>query len=89
MSNDELQTPRLRLAQAAQRLGVDIRTVKRWIKKGKLRALKPGKCVQVLESDVLELLSESQVPAERPRAERHAGPRQREAWQKKALQGLE
>ena len=55
----------LPLPEAAERLGVSIYTVRRWIKDGKLRAFRPGKEYRVQEADLEEFLAAREV---RPKA---------------------
>jgi excisionase family DNA binding protein len=55
----------LSLHEAAERLGVSVYTVRRWIKDGKLRAFKPGKEYRVREPDFEEFLRAREV---RPKA---------------------
>lgn len=87
MSDAELTEPRVRLAEAARLLGIATRTAKRWIRSGRLRAFKPGRCVVVLRSDVTALLEESEVQPARPRPERTDTRRQQ--WRRRSLKGLE
>jgi len=57
----------LPLPEAAERLGVSIYTVRRWIKDGKLRAFRPGKEYRVREADLEEFLAAREVrPKEVP-----------------------
>jgi excisionase family DNA binding protein len=49
----------------ADELGVDVETVRRWIKAGRLRAFKPGKEYRILKSDLEEFLRAREV---RPKA---------------------
>jgi excisionase family DNA binding protein len=51
----------LSLSEAAERLGVSIYTVRRWIKDGKLRAFRPGKEYRVQEADLEEFLAAREV----------------------------
>jgi excisionase family DNA binding protein len=51
----------LSLPEAAERLGVSIYTVRRWIKDGKLRAFRPGKEYRVQEADLEEFLAAREV----------------------------
>jgi excisionase family DNA binding protein len=51
----------LPLPEAAERLGVSIYTVRRWIKDGKLRAFRPGKEYRVREADLEEFLAAREV----------------------------
>jgi excisionase family DNA binding protein len=55
----------LPLPEAAERLGVSVYTVRRWIKDGKLKAFKPGKEYRVREGDLEEFLAAREV---RPKA---------------------
>lgn len=88
MSDDEVREERVRLAEAARLLGIDRRTLRRWIGAGRLRATKPGRCVLVFLADVKAILEEGQVETSRPRVERRAGRQQRDAWLRRALKGL-
>src|SRR5215217_6940326 len=54
------------LSTVAGRLGVSERTVRRWIKAGKLRAYRPGRDFRIPESALTELVEESEV---RPKAQ--------------------
>jgi excisionase family DNA binding protein len=60
-ATEELLSPQ----EAADRLGVSVYTVRRWIKDGKLRAFKPGKEYRVREADLEEFLAAREV---RPKA---------------------
>jgi excisionase family DNA binding protein len=62
-ATDEL----LSLQEAADRLGVSVYTVRRWIKDGKLRAFKPGKEYRVREPDFEEFLRTREVRPKAPR----------------------
>jgi putative resolvase len=57
----------LPLPEAAERLGVSIYTVRRWIKDGKLRAFRPGKEYRVQEADLEEFLAAREVRPKAPR----------------------
>jgi excisionase family DNA binding protein len=57
----------LSLQEAADRLGVSVYTVRRWIKDGKLRAFKPGKEYRVREPDFEEFLRTREVRPKAPR----------------------
>src|SRR5215212_4363833 len=70
----------LPLPEAAERLGVSVYTVRRWIKDGKLRAFKPGKEYRVREADLEEFLAAREV---RPKAPR------RSPYEPSLLNGLE
>ncbi len=54
------------LSTVAGRLGVSERTVRRWIKAGKLRAYRPGRDFRIPESAVKEFVEESEIA---PKAE--------------------
>jgi len=56
----------LSLQEAADRLGVSVYTVRRWIKDGKLRAIKPGKEYRVRQSDLEEFLRSREVHPKAP-----------------------
>lgn len=51
----------LSLSAVAGSLGVSERTVRRWIKSGKLKAYKPGRDYRIPESALRELVEESEV----------------------------
>jgi excisionase family DNA binding protein len=51
----------LSLSAVAGTLGVSERTVRRWIKAGKLRAYRPGRDYRIPESALRELVEESEV----------------------------
>ena len=51
----------LSLTEVAGLMGVSERTVRRWIKSGKLRAYKPGRDYRIPESAVRDLVEESEV----------------------------
>jgi excisionase family DNA binding protein len=57
----------LPLPEAAERLGVSVYTVRRWIKEGKLRAFRPGKEYRVREPDFEEFLRTREVRPKAPR----------------------
>ena len=56
----------LSLSAVAGSLGVSERTVRRWIKSGKLKAYKPGRDYRIPESALRELVEESEIS---PKAE--------------------
>jgi excisionase family DNA binding protein len=56
-STEELLSPQ----EAADRLGVSVYTVRRWIKDGKLRAFRPGKEYRLREHDLEEFLRVREV----------------------------
>jgi excisionase family DNA binding protein len=56
----------LPLPEAAERLGVSVYTVRRWIKDGKLRAFRPGKEYRVREADLEEFLAAREVHPKGP-----------------------
>jgi excisionase family DNA binding protein len=56
----------LSLPEAADRLGVSVYTVRRWIKDGKLRAFKPGKEYRIREVDLEEFLQAREVRPKGP-----------------------
>lgn len=56
-STEELLSPQ----EAADRLGVSVYTVRRWIKDGKLRAFRPGKEYRLREPDLEEFLRAREV----------------------------
>jgi excisionase family DNA binding protein len=51
----------LTLSEVAGTMGVSERTVRRWIKSGKLRAYKPGRDYRIPESAVRTLVEESEI----------------------------
>jgi excisionase family DNA binding protein len=51
----------LPLPEAAERLGVSVYTVRRWIKDGKLKAFRPGKEYRIREADLEEFLAAREV----------------------------
>src|SRR5829696_7050781 len=68
------------LSTVAGRLGVSERTVRRWIKSGKLKAIRPGRDYRISEDAVRQLMEESEVypkvqaplwPEAEPEPERH------------------
>lgn len=70
----------LSLSEAAQLLDMSERTVRRWIKSGKLKAYKPGRDYRVPESAIGKMMEESEAypkapgPARQPDLEEPAGP---------------
>jgi excisionase family DNA binding protein len=59
----------LSLSEVAGAMGVSERTVRRWIKSGKLRAYKPGRDYRIPESAVSTLMDESEIsPKEQRRS---------------------
>jgi excisionase family DNA binding protein len=61
----------LSLSEVAGSMGVSERTVRRWIKSGKLRAYKPGRDYRIPESAVRTLVEESEIS---PKALRRSSP---------------
>lgn len=57
----------LTLSEVAGAMGVSERTVRRWIKSGKLRAYKPGRDYRIPESAVRTLVEESEISPKAPR----------------------
>src|SRR5215210_623707 len=51
----------LSLSEVAGSMGVSERTVRRWIKSGKLRAYKPGRDYRIPESALRTLVEESEI----------------------------
>ena len=49
-----MRTVYLRVHEIAERYGVADSTVLRWIKDGKLRAIRPGRAYLVAQSDLIE-----------------------------------
>jgi excisionase family DNA binding protein len=60
---DERHIP---LSTVAGRLGVSERTVRRWIKAGKLRAYRPGRDYRIPESALREFVEESEIDPKAP-----------------------
>lgn len=60
---DERHIP---LSTVAGRLGVSERTVRRWIKAGKLRAYRPGRDYRIPESALRKFVEESEVDPKAP-----------------------
>jgi excisionase family DNA binding protein len=56
-----MEDRQLSLSEVAGLMGVSERTVRRWIKSGKLRAYKPGRDYRIPESAVRQLVVESEV----------------------------
>src|SRR5829696_4092390 len=54
------------LSTVAGRLGVSERTVRRWIKAGKLKATRPGRDYRIPESALRELVEEGEVSPKVP-----------------------
>jgi excisionase family DNA binding protein len=54
------------LSTVAGRLGVSERTVRRWIKTGKLKATRPGRDYRIPESALRELVEEGEVSPKAP-----------------------
>lgn len=69
----------LSLSEVARLMEVAERTVRRWIKSGKLRAYKPGRDYRIPESAIKELMEESEArpkvesPSRRPSPDTEAG----------------
>jgi excisionase family DNA binding protein len=59
----------LALSEVAGFMGVSERTVRRWIKSGKLRAYKPGRDYRIPESAVRDLVEDSEIS---PKADRRS-----------------
>lgn len=57
----------LSLSEVAGSMGVSERTVRRWIKSGKLKAYKPGRDYRIPESAVRTLVEESEISPKAPR----------------------
>ena len=55
-----MEDRQLSLAEVAGVMGVSERTVRRWIKSGKLRAYKPGRDYRIPESALRAFVEESQ-----------------------------
>ena len=60
-----MQAEFMSLQDVGDALGVDVQTVRRWVKAGRLKAFKPGKGYRIRESDLEEFL---RTRAVRPRA---------------------
>jgi excisionase family DNA binding protein len=56
-----MEDRQLSLSEVAGLMGVSERTVRRWIKSGKLRAYKPGRDYRIPESAFREFVEESQI----------------------------
>src|SRR5688572_9398745 len=56
-----MEDRQLSLAEVAGAMGVSERTVRRWIKSGKLRAYKPGRDYRIPESAVRKFIEESEI----------------------------
>src|ERR687894_2453602 len=56
-----MEDRQLSLSEVAGLMGVSDRTVRRWIKSGKLRAYKPGRDYRIPETAVREFVEESEV----------------------------
>jgi excisionase family DNA binding protein len=69
-----MQAEFISLQDVGDALGVDVQTVRRWIKAGRLRAFKPGKEYRVRKADLEEFLRTRQV---RPSEERLAEVREK------------
>lgn len=63
------------LQDVGDALGVDVQTVRRWIKGGRLRAFKPGKEYRIREADLEEFLQAREV---RPKAGAQPSPKSEE-----------
>jgi putative resolvase len=55
------QVKLLSVDEVAERLGVSVYTVRRWIHTGHLRAYKPGRGYRVREADLEEFLRDKRV----------------------------
>src|ERR671926_718256 len=51
----------LSLSEVAGLMGVSERTIRRWIKAGKLRAYKPGRDYKIPESGLRQFIEESEI----------------------------
>jgi excisionase family DNA binding protein len=56
-----MEDRQLSLSEVAGLMGVSERTVRRWIKSGKLRAYKPGRDYRIPESAVREFVEDSEI----------------------------
>ncbi len=56
-----MEDRQLSLSEVAGLMGVSERTVRRWIKSGKLKAYKPGRDYRIMESDFRQFIEESEV----------------------------
>ncbi len=73
MDNDELDDSFLTVAEVAELLKLNKQTVRNWIDRGSLPALKVGRRVRIRRSDLARVLGDSPRSAHAsPR--RHAGP---------------
>ena len=59
-----METTFLTVQEAAQRLKVSTRTVRRWVKQGDLPAIKIGKTVRILEKEIASLENTRAYPQE-------------------------
>src|SRR5918998_6249081 len=64
-----MEDRQLSLAEVAGLMGVSERTVRRWIKSGKLRAYKPGRDYRIPESALRKFVEESEIS---PKARRRS-----------------
>jgi excisionase family DNA binding protein len=64
-----VQTRFLAIQEVAEELGVDVQTVRRWIKTGRLRAFKPGREYRIRQADMDEFL---EAHVARPKAARRS-----------------
>jgi excisionase family DNA binding protein len=64
-----MEDRQLALSEVAGLMGVSERTVRRWIKSGKLRAYKPGRDYRIPESAVREFVEDSEIS---PKANRRS-----------------
>src|SRR5215204_6550846 len=56
-----MENRQLSLSEVAGLMGVSERTVRRWIKSGKLRAYKPGRDYRIPESAFAQFIEESEI----------------------------
>lgn len=61
-----MEDRQLSLSEVAGLMGVSERTVRRWVKSGKLRAYKPGRDYRIPESAIRQLVEESEVSPKSP-----------------------
>ncbi len=73
-----MQAGFMSLQDVGEALGVDVQTVRRWIKDGRLRAFKPGKEYRIREDDLEEFLQTREV---RPKAGAQPSPESEERLQ--------
>ena len=66
-----MQAEFMSLLDVGDALGVDVQTVRRWIKAGRLKAFKPGKDYRIREADLEEFLRTREVRPKAPAQPSH------------------